>query len=188
MKKLLIAFTCFILSATSFAAEKTIVSMETTMGTIELELYPEKAPKTVENFLRYTIEGFYNGTIYHRVIKGFMIQGGGFTKDYDRKSTHEEIPNEAYNNLKNDRGTIAMARTNMPHSATSQFFINTANNASLNFTRKSMNGWGYTVFGKVIKGMDIVDRIEGVKTGSGGVFSRDAPQVQVEIIKIETVK
>jgi len=177
-----------ILSVTAFAADKTIVRMETTMGTIELELYPEKAPKTVENFLRYTNEGFYNGTVYHRVIKGFMIQGGGFTKNYDRKPTHEKIPNEAFNGLKNNRGTIAMARTGMPHSATSQFFINTANNTPLNFTRKSMNGWGYTVFGKVIKGMDVVNRIEGVETGPGGIFSRDAPQVQVVINKVELAK
>jgi len=188
MRKLLLAFMCMILSATSFAADKTVVRMETTLGTIELELYPEKAPKTVENFLRYTKEEFFNGTIYHRVIKGFMIQGGGFNKDYDRKSTHDEIPNEAFNGLKNDRGTIAMARTNKPHSATSQFFINTANNTPLNFTRKSMNGWGYAVFGKVIKGMNVVDKIEGVKTGPGGIFQRDAPQDQVVIKKVELVK
>ncbi len=188
MKKIIIAFMCMILSTTSFAADKTIVRMETTMGTIELELYPEKAPKTVENFLRYANEGFYNDTIYHRVIKGFMIQGGGFTKDYDRKSTHKEVPNEAFNGLKNNRGTIAMARRGAPHSATSQFFINTANNRPLNFTRKSMNGWGYTVFGKVIKGMNVVDSIEGIETGSGGMFPSDVPQTQVVIKKVKLVK
>jgi cyclophilin family peptidyl-prolyl cis-trans isomerase len=188
MKKLLLAFTCMILSTAAFAVDKTFVRMETNMGTIELELYPEKAPKTVANFLRYANEGFFNGTIYHRVIKGFMIQGGGFTKNYDKKPTHEQIPNEAFNGLKNDRGTIAMARTNMPHSATSQFFINTANNTPLNFTRKSMNGWGYTVFGKVTKGMDVVDKIEGIKTGPGGIFRTDAPKPQVVIKHVELVK
>lgn len=188
MKKIIFALMCMTLSAAAFAADKTIVRMETTMGTIELELYPDKAPKTVANFLRYTSEGFFNGTIYHRVIKGFMIQGGGFTKNYDRKPVHEQIPNEAFNGLKNNRGTIAMARTGMPHSATSQFFINTANNRSLNFTRKSRNGWGYTVFGKVIKGMSVVDRIEGVKTGPGGDFRGDVPQVQVVIKKMQLVK
>jgi peptidyl-prolyl cis-trans isomerase B (cyclophilin B) len=117
-----------------------------------------------------------------------MIQGGGFTPDLNKKPTHEPIPNEAFNGLKNDRGTIAMARTNMPHSASAQFFINTVNNDFLNFQNKSMRGWGYAVFGRVIKGMDVVDRIESVKTGPRGVFSQDVPQVDVVIKKAEKIQ
>jgi len=188
MKKILFALTCLLLSNIGFAADNPQLRMETNMGVIELELYPAKAPRSVENFLRYVNEGFYNGTIFHRVIKGFMIQGGGFTPNFDKKPTHEPIPNEAFNGLKNDRGTLAMARTNMPHSATAQFFINTVNNDPLNFLNKSMRGWGYAVFGRVTKGMDVVDRIESLQTGAGGIFPSDVPQPAVVIEKVSVIK
>lgn len=135
------------------------VQMATSLGNITLELYPDKAPKTVENFLRYADEGFYDNTIFHRVIYDFMIQGGGFTADLNKKPTHDAIRNEADNGLGNDRGTIAMARTQDPHSATAQFYINHKNNDNLNFTAKNFQGWGYTVFGKVVQGMEVVDKI-----------------------------
>jgi cyclophilin family peptidyl-prolyl cis-trans isomerase len=188
MKKILLALSCLVLSKLAFATDSPQLRMETTLGVVEMELYPNKAPRSVENFLRYVNEGFYDGTIFHRVIKGFMIQGGGFTPDFDKKPTHEPIPNEAFNGLKNDRGTLAMARTNMPHSATAQFFINTVNNDFLNFQDKSMRGWGYAVFGKVTKGMDVVERIESLKTGPGGVFSQEVPQPAVVIKKISVIK
>jgi len=188
MKKTLLALICLFISATALATENPVVRIETTLGNIEVELYPRKAPKTVENFLRYVNEGFFNGTIFHRVIKNFMIQGGGFTKDYSKKPVHAPVANEAYNGLRNDRGTIAMARTNMPHSATAQFFINTRNNNPLNFTSQSVDGWGYTVFGKVISKMQVIDRIENVRTGPGGMFPTDAPQVQVVIKKAVVLK
>ena len=140
------------------------VRLETNYGNIVLELNPQAAPKTVENFLRYVREGFYDGTVFHRVIRGFMIQGGGFTKDMQRKPAQKTVINEADNGLKNQRGTIAMARTSDPHSASSQFFINTVNNDSLNYKEKTNRGWGYCIFGKVVKGMDIVDTIENLPT------------------------
>ncbi len=188
MKKILLAVLCLLLSNLALAADNPRVRMETTLGNIELELYPAKAPRTVENFLRYVNEGYYNGTVFHRVIKGFMIQGGGFTPNLERKTTHQPIPNEAFNGLKNDRGTIAMARTFEPHSAQAQFFINTVNNDNLNFRNKSMQGWGYAVFGRVTRGMDVVDRIENVETGAAGVFSSDVPQITVVIKKAEVVQ
>lgn len=184
MKQLITAAFLLIFAGSLQAAEKPLVHMETNLGTIEIELDPEKAPLSVAGFLRYTNEGFYDGTIFHRVIKNFMIQGGGFTTDYNRKSTHTPIQNEAFNGLKNDRGTIAMARTNDPHSATSQFFINTVNNDFLNFKNKSMRGWGYTVFGKVTKGMDVVDQIQNISTGPAAFFPSDVPQQQVIITKV----
>jgi peptidyl-prolyl cis-trans isomerase B (cyclophilin B) len=144
------------------------VKLQTNLGDIVIELNPEKAPISVENFLRYVNEGFYNGTLFHRVINGFMIQGGGFDTDFKLKSTHSAIQNEADKGLKNDVGTIAMARTSDPHSATSQFFINTADNGSLNHRSKDHQGWGYAVFGRVIEGMDVVNTIQGVKTGRQG--------------------
>lgn len=153
-------------SVLSFAADTVKIKMKTNAGDIILELYPDKAPETVKNFVNYTEMNFYKKTIFHRVINGFMIQGGGFTNAQDRKKTLSPIKNEADNGLKNDRGTIAMARTQDPHSATAQFFINLKNNDFLNHTRKSINGWGYTVFGKVIDGMDVVDKIAKVKTTS----------------------
>lgn len=152
--------------STSTAAESlnTRVRFETSQGTFILELEAKAAPRTVENFLRYVRDGFYDGTVFHRVIKGFMIQGGGFTADMRRKPARDPIQNEAGNGLKNQRGTIAMARTMAPHSATSQFFINSIDNPFLDFKSKSAQGWGYCVFGKVVKGMDVVDAIEKVPT------------------------
>lgn len=149
------------------AAEETInVSLTTSKGTIELALYPDKAPKTVANFVEYVNAGYYEGTIFHRVIKGFMIQGGGMTEEMQPKPNRKPIPIEADNGVKNLRGTIAMARTADPNSATSQFFINTTDNDFLNFKAKTPQGWGYCAFGKVTKGMEVVDLIEKVKTGT----------------------
>lgn len=165
----------------SQAAANPQVVLETSKGSITIELYLGKAPKTVENFLAYVKSGFFDGTIFHRVIPGFMIQGGGFTKDLQKKDTRAPIPNEADNGLKNDRGTIAMARTNDPHSATSQFFINTVDNSSLNHVDKRA-GWGYAVFGKVVAGMDAVDAISAVRTTRQGAYS-DVPVEPVVILK-----
>lgn len=154
-----------LLGATAPAAAETArVLMKTSQGEIELELDGAKAPDSVENFLRYVDEGFYNGTIFHRVINGFMIQGGGFTPELDQKRGHAPIRNEAKNGLSNARGSIAMARTNAPHSATSQFFINHQDNANLDYP--SFDGWGYAVFGRVTRGMDTVDRIADVATAN----------------------
>jgi cyclophilin family peptidyl-prolyl cis-trans isomerase len=144
------------------------VDLKTSVGTIRLELYPAKAPKTVENFLQYVKDGHYNGTVFHRVIDGFMVQGGGFDKDMKQKPTRATIENEAANGLKNDYGTIAMARTPDPHSASAQFFINLKNNEFLNFREATPQGYGYTVFGKVVSGMDIIDKIAKVPTGNAG--------------------
>jgi len=165
----------------SAAAEAPQVKIETSMGDFIVLLEPDKAPKTVENFLTYVKDGFYSDTIFHRVISNFMIQGGGFTADYQRKPTRAPIENEADNGLSNKKGTIAMARTMDPHSATAQFFINVKDNNFLDFTSKSPRGWGYTVFGRVIKGMDVVNRIRSVSTGPGGSFPSDAPQQPVII-------
>ncbi|MEA2600354.1 MAG: peptidyl-prolyl cis-trans isomerase [Acidobacteriota bacterium] len=161
------------------------VLLETSKGNIVLELYPDKAPKTVENFLQYVKSGFYNGTIFHRVIPDFMIQGGGFTPEMTQKPTKGPVKNEADNRLPNERGTIAMARTGDPDSATAQFFINHKNNAALNFTSKSSSGWGYTVFGKVVEGMDVVDAIAQVPTGRKGMYE-NVPS-QAVVIKKATV-
>ncbi len=169
----------------SFGAEQPPqVLIQTNMGDIVLELNPEKAPKTVENFLNYVKSGFYDNTIFHRVIDGFMIQGGGYTRDFTKKTTNPPIRNEADNHLRNDRGTVAMARTGDPHSATSQFFINVADNDFLNHKDRSPRGWGYTVFGKVIKGMDVVDKIKSIRTGPRGPFPKDVPQSDVIIEKM----
>lgn len=164
------------------------VKMETSKGTIIIELYQDKAPKSVANFLDYVNSGAYDGTIFHRVIKNFMNQGGGFTADYKKLETKEPIPNEAFNGLKNLKYTLAMARTNAPHSATNQFFINTADNAFLDHTEKSMRGWGYTVFGKVVEGENIVGAISRVATGPGGPFSKDAPRTPIIIEKVTEIK
>ena len=150
-------------------AENPIVLLETTSGDILIELYPDKAPETVKNFLQYVDDGFYNNTIFHRVIPGFMIQGGGMGARMDEKETREPIKNEADNGVKNERGTIAMARTMEPHSASAQFFINLVDNDFLNFSEPSINGWGYCVFGKVTDGMDVVDKIAKVKTKTVGI-------------------
>src|SRR5687767_7269243 len=163
------------------AAGNPQVVLETSKGAITLELYPDKAPKTVENFLAYVKAGHYDGTLFHRVIDNFMIQGGGFDAKFQQKPTRAAIQNEADNGLKNKRGTAAMARTGDPHSATSQFFINTADNAFLDHTGKNERGWGYTVFGKVVSGMDVVDAIGKGKTGARGPFGQDFPQEGVSI-------
>ena len=162
----------------------TQVTIKTSLGDIKLELNDEKAPITVENFKTIANSGYYEGTIFHRVINGFMIQGGGLTSDMSNKSSDTSpIQNEANNGLPNDRGTIAMARTMDPHSATSQFFINHKDNGFLNHTGETSQGWGYAVFGKVTEGMDVVDQIAEVATGSSGAY-QDVPQ---EVITIESV-
>lgn len=158
------------------------VELQTTAGTIRLELDDAKAPITVANFLEYVKAGHYDGTIFHRVIKGFMVQGGGFEPGMKQKPTKGEIQNEANNGLKNDKYTIAMARTSAPHSASAQFFINGTDNDFLNFKSESAQGWGYAVFGKVVKGTEIVDAIKGVKTGRKG-FHDDVPLEDVVITK-----
>ena len=162
------------------------VKLHTNHGVITLELDAEKAPVTVANFLAYVEAGHYNNTVFHRVIDGFMIQGGGFEPGMNQKPTGEQIKNEADNGLKNDRGTIAMARTQAPHSATAQFFINIADNDFLNYRSPDLQGWGYCVFGKVTDGMDVVDAIRKVKTGSSG-FHQDVPKEDVIIERAEVV-
>lgn len=163
------------------------VLIETTEGTIMLELYPTEAPKTVENFLKYVNEGFYDDTIFHRVIPNFMVQGGGFTEDFNKKITHAPILNEADNGLKNRIGTVAMARTNDPHSATAQFFINVAQNTFLDFREKTPRTWGYAVFGKVTSGMKAVNKIRMKKTGFKNGM-KDVPTETVKIIKARQIK
>ncbi len=158
------------------------VTLETTMGNIVLELNREKAPNTVANFLAYAKKGFFDGTIFHRVIPEFMIQGGGFTADMVQKPTDAPIENEANNGLKNEAGTIAMARTSNPHSATAQFFINVKNNSFLNYTAPNAQGWGYAVFGKVTSGMDVVHKIERVATKTHGMHE-NVPKEPVVITK-----
>jgi len=166
--------------------ENPMVTIKTSKGDIKVELYQDKAPITVSNFLAYVDDGHYDGTIFHRVIENFMIQGGGFTKDFVQKPTKAPIKNEATNGLKNERGTLAMARTGVIDSATSQFFINVTDNDFLNHTRPDMRGYGYCVFGKVIDGMDVVDQIKSVKTGSHGPH-QDVPVEPIEIIEITRV-
>ncbi|MCJ7593664.1 MAG: peptidylprolyl isomerase [Desulfobacterales bacterium] len=169
------------------AAVNPRVALETSKGRIVIELFPQKAPATVKNFLSYVDAGFYDGTVFHRVIPKFMIQGGGLTVDMKIKPTEKPVPNEADNSLKNTRGSVAMARTPNPHSATSQFFINTADNESLNHREKTSQGWGYAVFGQVTEGMAVVDAISGVKRGSSGMF-RDVPVEPLVIEKVQRVK
>ncbi|MGD9733391.1 MAG: peptidylprolyl isomerase [Desulfamplus sp.] len=164
-----------------------MIRLETSMGEIVLELDAAKAPKTVENFISYVNEGHYDGTIFHRVINGFMIQGGGMTADMKEKPTHDPIETEADNGLKNDAYTVAMARTMDPHSATSQFFINVKKNDFLNFSSKTPQGWGYTVFGKVLKGQGVVNKIKQVTTGNKAGHD-DVPKEPVTIIKAEIVE
>lgn len=159
------------------------ITMKTNKGDVVIELYQDKAPKTVANILKYVEEGFYNGTVFHRVIPGFMIQGGGFTEDMSQKKTHAPVENEANNGLKNDVGTVAMARTPDPHSATAQFFINVKDNDFLNFSAPTSRGWGYCVFGKVTDGLDVVQSIEGVDTGNRAGH-QDVP---LEAVVIESV-
>jgi cyclophilin family peptidyl-prolyl cis-trans isomerase len=157
------------------------ITLETDMGTVKIVLDPDKAPKTVENFLKYVDKGHFEGTIFHRVIPGFMAQGGGFDAEYEKRPTSPPVENEAFNGLKNTRGTLAMARTSDPHSATAQFFVNVADNGFLDHKEKTQSGWGYTVFGRVTSGMDVVDKIVGVKTGAQGPFQKDAPLTPIAI-------
>lgn len=166
----------------SAAEQSPRVRLETSMGNIVLELDAERAPATVENFLAYVNDGFYDGTIFHRVIDGFMIQGGGYTADFSRKTTRAPIKNEADNGLGNKRGTISMARTRDPHSATAQFFINVADNAALDHTSQDARGWGYAVFGRVVEGMDVVDKIRTQPTGVQGGL-RDVPNQTITIVR-----
>lgn len=163
-----------------------MVKLETSMGNIVIELNEEKAPETARNFTAYVTDGHYDGTIFHRVIDGFMIQGGGMNAEMQEKTTRDAIQNEADNGLLNDAYTIAMARTMDPHSATAQFFINVKQNDFLNHSAKTPQGWGYTVFGKVVKGTDVVDMIKGVRTGRKGIHD-DVPLEPVTIIKAEII-
>ena len=163
------------------------VKLQTNQGDMVITLDAAKAPKTVENFLTYVKEGFYNGTVFHRVIDGFMVQGGGFEPGMKQKQTHAPIENEANNGLKNDKYTLAMARTSDPHSATAQFFINVSNNDFLNFTAPTPNGWGYAVFGKVAQGMDVVDKIKALPTRAQGPH-QNLPVTVVTIRKASVEK
>lgn len=168
--------------------DKTVqVKFETNQGDFTLELNEEKAPKTVANFVQYVNDGHYDGLIFHRIIDNFMIQGGGYDSNYQQRATRASIENEADNGLKNDVGTVAMARTGDPHSASSQFFINVKDNDFLNHSGKNPNGWGYAVFGKVTEGMDVLNTMKGQPTGSGGPFRTDAPRDMVIISKATVI-
>lgn len=192
MRYLLITFTSllFLISSVHAADENTQkrVKLETSEGNIVLELNMTQAPVTVLNFLKYVRSGYYDGTIFHRVIKDFMIQGGGFNPQMERKEGNATIINEADNGLSNTRGTIAMARTNEPHSATAQFFINTVDNKFLDHRSKTPRGWGYAVFGHVIKGMNVVDKIRNLRTGPNGPFPTDVPLKMVLIQKATVIE
>jgi peptidyl-prolyl cis-trans isomerase B (cyclophilin B) len=165
----------------------TQVKFETSLGDFVLELDKAKAPATVANFLSYVKEGFYDGTIFHRVIPGFMAQGGGYTADYQQKATHPPVKNEADNGLVNKRGSIAMARTSDPNSATAQFFINFIDNTFLNYKSATPNGWGYAVFGEVVQGLDVVDSFSRVPSGPAGPFASDVPKTAIVIKKATVV-
>ena len=178
--RLLVASLLLLVSCGAGAANPQ-VEMKTSMGTVIIELYPDKAPLTVDNFLQYVNDRHYDGTVFHRVIPGFMIQGGGFGPDFSEKPARKPVRNEAANGLRNETGTIAMARTSEPHSATAQFFINVADNEFLNFRFPTQEGYGYSVFGKVVKGMDVVNRIAAVQTGPGPATHRDVPVKPVVI-------
>jgi cyclophilin family peptidyl-prolyl cis-trans isomerase len=191
MRNLLLTFTslCLLISSVNAADNitKKQIKLETSEGNIVLELDITRAPLSVLNFMKYVREGFYDGTIFHRVIKDFMIQGGGFTPELERKIPNAPILNEADNGLKNLRGTISMARTNDPHSATAQFFINVTDNPFLNHSSKTPRGWGYAVFGHVIKGMHVIDKIRNQRTGPNGPFRSDVPMKMVLIHKATIV-
>ncbi|HKU71406.1 MAG TPA: peptidylprolyl isomerase [Burkholderiales bacterium] len=184
MLRTLFAALALLVSFASAAANPQ-VEIKTDMGTIVVELYPDKAPETVANFLQYVKKGQYDGTIFHRVIPGFMIQGGGFTPDFQEKPTGKPIKNEAASGLRNTIGTISMARTSDPHSATAQFFINVADNAMLDFRFPTQDGYGYAVFGKVVKGMEVVNEITKVRTGPGPAPHQNVP---VKPVIIESIK
>ena len=193
MRRLILSMTLFLISTLSFATENTMsdtqkkVKLTTTLGEIIIQLNAEKAPVSSANFLTYVNEGFYNGTIFHRIIPGFMAQGGGFDASFKQKSVHDSIKNEADNGLTNNRGTLAMARTNDPNSATAQFFINYKDNTFLNHTGKNASGWGYAVFAEVIEGMDVVDAMATQATGNRGGH-QDVPKTDIVIEKAEVVK
>jgi len=185
-RSLALIFVFFVLTSGCNAMNATknpTVKIETSKGDLVLELYADKAPKTVENFLAYVKDGFFEGTIFHRIIPNFMIQGGGFTEDMQEKPNKDPIENEADNGLKNEVGTLAMARTSDPHSATSQFFINVKDNDFLNFSGQTQQGWGYCVFGKITEGMDVVQAMEKVATGNSGMH-QDVPKEAIKIIKV----
>jgi peptidyl-prolyl cis-trans isomerase A (cyclophilin A) len=181
MRRLFLLLFAIFFSATAFAANPQL-EVKTSLGTISIELYEDKAPKSVENFLQYAKDDFFNGTVFHRVIPGFMIQGGGFTPEMKQKDTRGPIQNEAKNGLKNQTGTLAMARTNDPHSATAQFFINLKDNSFLDYPGR--DGWGYAVFGKVVQGFDIVQKIAMVPTSNAGPHQN----VPTTPVLIESVK
>ena len=193
MRVFILFMMLFLTSTLSFAKENTMsdtqtkVKLTTTLGEVIIQLNTEKAPVSAENFLTYVKEGFYNGTIFHRIIPDFMAQGGGFDTGFNQKAVHAPIKNEADNGLKNTRGTLAMARTNDPNSATAQFFINLKDNAFLNHTGKNASGWGYAVFGEVIEGMDVVDAMAKQATGNRGGH-QDVPKTDIVIEKAEVVK
>jgi len=187
MVVLIFGFIFLALSPVQAERRNPMVKLTTSMGDITVELYQDKAPESVANFLAYVNAGFYGGTAFHRVIPGFMIQGGGLTKDLHPKATKDPIRNEADNGLKNDKYTLAMARTAEPHSATAQFFINVADNDFLNFAAKTPQGWGYAVFGKVVEGQDVVDKIAAVPTGRKGYYE-DVPKTAVLIEKAEVLE
>jgi peptidyl-prolyl cis-trans isomerase A (cyclophilin A)/peptidyl-prolyl cis-trans isomerase B (cyclophilin B) len=184
LRRLVAAGALLLMSGLLPAQAGTEVRLETSQGPIVVELFDEQAPITTANFLEYTEAGFFDGTIFHRVIPGFVIQGGGFTAQFERKATRAPIPNEADNGLKNSRGTLSMARTADPDSATSQFFINLADNPSLDRRDDTPQGAGYAVFGRVIEGMETVDRIADIPTGAAGPFRQDVPR---ETVRIESV-
>ncbi|MDD1613405.1 MAG: peptidyl-prolyl cis-trans isomerase [Methylococcaceae bacterium] len=193
MRKLILFMMLFLTSTLSFATEnnmsdtQTKVKLTTTLGEIIIQLNTEKAPASSANFLTYVNEGFYNGTIFHRIIPDFMAQGGGFDTSFNQKAVHAPIKNEANNGLKNTRGTLAMARTNDPNSATAQFFINYKDNSFLNHTSQTSNGWGYAVFGEVIEGMDVVDAMAKQATSNRGGHE-NVPKTDIVIEKAEVIK
>ena len=193
MRTTLICLMLFLFSTLSFATENKMsnvhskVKLTTSLGNIVIQLEDEKAPQSSANFLAYVKQGFYNGTIFHRVIPGFMAQGGGFDTSFSQKTTNAPIKNEAENGLKNKRGSLAMARTNDPHSATAQFFINYKDNSFLDHTSPSPSGWGYAVFGEVVEGMDIVDSMAKQATGNRGMH-QDVPKTDIVIEKAEVVE
>jgi peptidyl-prolyl cis-trans isomerase B (cyclophilin B) len=193
MRKALVYLMLFLFTTLSFATEKkmsdtqTKVKLTTSLGAIVIQLNNEKAPISAANFATYVKEGFYNGTIFHRVIPGFMAQGGGFDTGFNQKSTNQTIQNEADNGLKNTRGSLAMARTNAPHSASSQFFINYKDNSFLDHTSPTPSGWGYAVFGEVIEGMDVVDAMAKQATGNRGGH-QDVPKTDIVIETAEIIE
>ncbi len=185
---MLFSFTTLLIAKeNTMSVDTTKVKMTTSLGEIIIEVDNKNAPVSAANFLNYVKEGFYNGTIFHRVIPGFMAQGGGFDTDFKEKKSNAPITNEADNGLKNNRGTLAMARTGDPHSASSQFFINYKDNGFLNYSSKTAQGWGYAVFAKVIEGMDVVDAMEKVATGSKGHY-QDVPKENIVIENVEILK